>query len=49
MSMVMTGKFIASFLASDLVVAPLQTVVTSLQLSVAKHKDIFLSPEARTK
>lgn len=48
-NMVITGKFILSFLIANAFVAPLQTIVTSLQLSVSKHKDIFQTAEARTK
>jgi hypothetical protein len=32
-----------------LLTAPLQTVVSSMQLSVLPHKDIFVSVESRTK
>ena len=34
-------KFYMGYLVSTVLVAPLQTIVTSLQLSVKKHKDIF--------
>lgn len=36
-------------MVANTIVAPLQTMVTSLQLSVAKHKDIYQSPEAKSK
>lgn len=36
-------------MASNVVLAPLQTIITSLQLSVKEHKNIFQSQEARTK
>lgn len=38
---VLTMKFYAAYLLSNVLLAPLQTVITSLQLSVKKHKDIF--------
>lgn len=47
--MFVTGKFLLSFMVANTIVAPLQTMVTSLQLSVAKHKDIYQSPEAKSK
>jgi len=39
----MACKFILSYLVTNAIVAPLQTVGSSLQLSVKKHKDIYQS------
>jgi hypothetical protein len=36
----LTFKFIASYLFVNTIVSPLHTIVSSLQLSVKKHKDI---------
>ena len=34
---------------AHIITAPLQTIITSMQLSVLPHKDIFISVESRTK
>jgi len=35
------SNFVAAYVASNIILAPLQTIITSLQLSVQKHKNIF--------
>ena len=43
------AKLLIGTTLAQLLTAPFQTIVTSLQLSVLPHKDIYISAEARTK
>jgi hypothetical protein len=43
------SKLIIGTGLATILTAPVQTIVTSMQLSVLKHKDMFVSVEARTK
>ena len=45
----MTIRFIYSYVGISAILAPLQTIATSLQLSVKKHRDIFKSEQAQSK
>jgi hypothetical protein len=43
------NQFILYFVGTNVLLAPLQTIVTSLQLSVTKHRNIYQSEAAKTK
>jgi hypothetical protein len=43
------STLIAGTVAASIITAPIQTIVSSMQLSVLPHKDIFVSAESRTK
>lgn len=42
-------NLVAGTTIASILTAPLQTVVTSMQLSVVPHKELFASVEARSK